>query len=322
MDNILDIAVGVLVDQAEQVLIAKRRPGTVGEGFWEFPGGKKEADESILDCLNRELAEEVGVTDLAGTPLIRFAHDRGPRPVRLHIWRIHDWTGQPGGKEGQLIRWVPQSQLDDNDLLPASDIILAALDLPRKYLVTPPYDPAQAREWFRELSATVSAGIQLLWLKQDGLSASEYHGLAEQVIAQMHSQGVRVLLDRAPEWVESLQADGLQWEIAQGQEQPTRPLPEQYWYAVSVHDSQALAQAQALGADFATLEDLTAVAEVAGQYSPLGWPDFENMRGDLALPVYAGGGLKTTDVKDALAHNAQGVAIGGSRWPEMDSGQR
>src|SRR5699024_393422 len=123
-------------------------PDTPGAGYWEFPGGKREDGEALFDCLVRELVEEIGVTDPVGVPLIRFAHDRGPRPVRLHVWRIHDWTGEPGGREGQSLEWATHERLGKVNLLPATDVILAALALPRSYLITP--DPAgvEREVWF------------------------------------------------------------------------------------------------------------------------------------------------------------------------------
>lgn len=44
------------------VLLARRSPGEVLSGYWEFPGGKQEANESIYECLIRELQEELSIT--------------------------------------------------------------------------------------------------------------------------------------------------------------------------------------------------------------------------------------------------------------------
>ena len=41
----LHIAVGIIRDERGRVLISQRRPGTEGEGQWEFPGGKREPRE-------------------------------------------------------------------------------------------------------------------------------------------------------------------------------------------------------------------------------------------------------------------------------------
>lgn len=314
MDTPLDIAVGVLVDSQGRLLIAQRRPETPGAGYWEFPGGKQEQGEAIFDCLTRELAEEIGVTDLRGVPLIRFCHDRGPRPVRLHVWRIDDWTGTPGGREGQDIRWASTDELNSVSLLPATDVILAALALPRQYLITPGILDYGEIDWFEGLDQALASGTRLLRLRDPALTDTEYARLAERVIELARTYQTAVLLDRDTDMVEALGAAGLHWSVDQLERAGGRPVSSQHWFVVSAHSSAELDAAVEAGADFATLSPV-AVTTSHPEASPLGWPGFENERGELALPVYALGGLGPDDAEDAIAHNAQGVAAITGLWP-------
>jgi 8-oxo-dGTP diphosphatase len=57
----VDVAVGVLM-QGDQFLLTSRPEGKVYAGYWEFPGGKLEAGESVEQALRRELQEELGIT--------------------------------------------------------------------------------------------------------------------------------------------------------------------------------------------------------------------------------------------------------------------
>lgn len=50
-----------IIKKDDKVFIARRRPGKSLEGFWEFPGGKQESNESPESALNRELNEELGM---------------------------------------------------------------------------------------------------------------------------------------------------------------------------------------------------------------------------------------------------------------------
>jgi hypothetical protein len=43
----VDVAVGILINAQQQFLLTSRPPGKVYEGYWEFPGGKLEAGESV-----------------------------------------------------------------------------------------------------------------------------------------------------------------------------------------------------------------------------------------------------------------------------------
>lgn len=315
MNDVLDIAAGVLVDAQGRLLIAQRRAGTPGAGYWEFPGGKREAGEAIFGCLARELAEEIGVTDLRGVPLIRFVHERGPRPVRLHVWRIHDWTGEPGPREGQRIRWTASDTLDDVDLLPATDVILTALALPRRYLITPRLAEAGDRDaWFAALDGALEGGARMLRLRDADLTDADYAQLAAVVIARARRRGAKVLLDRDVDMAEALDADGLHWSGQRLASSRRRPVATARWFAVSAHGPDELDAALAAGADFATVSPVAATA-THPRVRPLGWPGFEALRGDRALPVYALGGLRASDQADALAHNAQGIAAIRGLWP-------
>ncbi|RJS92201.1 Nudix family hydrolase [Salinisphaera sp. Q1T1-3] len=317
----IDIAVGVLVDSRGRVLIARRRPDTPGAGFWEFPGGKREPDESIETCLSRELAEEIGVTNLRSRPLIRFTHDRGPRPVRLHVARIDQWTGEAAGREGQAVRWCDRDALSGVELLPATDVILAALSLPPVYLITPPVGRTrEAREsWFSALDRALRhQGTPdtppMLRLRQPQLEDDDYAALARDVLVRARPFSARVLLDRSAALVERLNAHGLHWSARRAQRADDRPIGRDRWFAVSTHDSDELAHAETLGADFATLSPVARTASHP-EARPLGWPAFEAYRGERALSVYALGGLGPTDLAPALDHYAQGVAGIREFWP-------
>ena len=113
MTDVIHVAVGVLIDDANCVLLARRQKGTHLEGYWEFPGGKVELDETVEAALARELAEELGVSIGETSPLMTVAHDYGEKQVLLDVHRVLSWTGEPHGAEGQPIAWVSASSLDD-----------------------------------------------------------------------------------------------------------------------------------------------------------------------------------------------------------------
>ena len=112
MTDIIHVAVGVLIDDANCVLLARRQKGTHLEGYWEFPGGKVEVDETVEAALARELTEELGVSIGETLPLMTVAHDYGEKQVLLDVHRVMSWTDEPHGAEGQPIAWVSESALD------------------------------------------------------------------------------------------------------------------------------------------------------------------------------------------------------------------
>ena len=55
-----------VIEKNGKILITRRRPGEKMEGFWEFPGGKIEKNESVYECLEREIKEELSIDIISG----------------------------------------------------------------------------------------------------------------------------------------------------------------------------------------------------------------------------------------------------------------
>jgi 8-oxo-dGTP diphosphatase len=104
----IDVAVGVLIDGEGRFLLTSRPEGKVYAGWWEFPGGKLEAGETVEQALRRELHEELGITIGAAVPwkteLVDYDHAR----VRLHFCKVHAWQGAFEMREGQAMAWQTQ----------------------------------------------------------------------------------------------------------------------------------------------------------------------------------------------------------------------
>jgi 8-oxo-dGTP diphosphatase len=101
----VDVAVGVLIDAGGRFLLTSRPAGKVYAGYWEFPGGKLEAGETVEQALRRELHEELGVDIGPATPwkveLVDYPHAR----VRLHFCKVFDWQGGFEMREAQQMAW-------------------------------------------------------------------------------------------------------------------------------------------------------------------------------------------------------------------------
>lgn len=106
----VDVAVGVLIEReasgAEgRFLLTSRPAGKVYAGYWEFPGGKLEAGETVDQALRRELIEELGVTIGAIHPWKIEIVDYPHALVRLHFCKVFDWAGEFEMREGQTMAW-------------------------------------------------------------------------------------------------------------------------------------------------------------------------------------------------------------------------
>ena len=101
----VDVAVGVLIDAEGRYLLTSRPAGKVYAGYWEFPGGKLEAGETVEQALRRELHEELGITIAAAEPWQVELFDYPHALVRLHFCKVFAWTGAFEMREGQKMAW-------------------------------------------------------------------------------------------------------------------------------------------------------------------------------------------------------------------------
>ncbi len=106
----LDVVAGV-IRRDGLLLIAQRLPEDTLGGYWEFPGGKVERHEALVDALQRELLEELGVETRIGAELHRVVHAYPDRDVRLYFFEATITAGEPKPIEAADVRWVRPDEL-------------------------------------------------------------------------------------------------------------------------------------------------------------------------------------------------------------------
>lgn len=125
--NIIYVAVGVIFNSQNKILVALRPNHKSQGGAWEFPGGKIELNETAEEALKRELLEEVGITVELAKPLIQCEHRYKHHHVILEVFQIEKFDGTAHGREGQVIDWVTIEQLQTLPLLSANHPIVTAI---------------------------------------------------------------------------------------------------------------------------------------------------------------------------------------------------
>ena len=102
---LVDVAVGVLIRPDGDFLLTSRPQGKVYAGYWEFPGGKQEAGETVGQALARELHEELGIVIGPAIPWRVATVDYPHALVRLNFCKVHEWTGELQMREAQSFSW-------------------------------------------------------------------------------------------------------------------------------------------------------------------------------------------------------------------------
>ncbi len=106
------IAVGIIVNQKNELLIALRPNDVMLGGLWEFPGGKKENGESLPDTVSRELTEELGVEVDVYKKFKKLKHAYSHFKITMHAYWCTILNGTPKPISGKELRWVSLSEID------------------------------------------------------------------------------------------------------------------------------------------------------------------------------------------------------------------
>jgi 8-oxo-dGTP diphosphatase len=121
------VAVGIVMNPAGEILIAKRQAHQDHGECWEFPGGKIEPDETVELAIQRELLEEVGIEVHQSEPWLEIHHDYPHKSVCLKVQKITAYSGMALGKEGQAVDWVKPEALSQYVWPEANQEIVQAL---------------------------------------------------------------------------------------------------------------------------------------------------------------------------------------------------
>jgi 8-oxo-dGTP diphosphatase len=124
----LQVTAGILVDRGT-ILACQRLAGNDHAGKWEFPGGKREAGETLRDCLRRELEEELGIEARIGSEVWRVQHRYPERnELELFFYSVAETRGTIRNRAFAALRWVPIGSLSGLDFLAADRAVVEALD--------------------------------------------------------------------------------------------------------------------------------------------------------------------------------------------------
>lgn len=112
------VVTAAVIERDGRFLVTRRQHGVHLEGFWEFPGGKVDAGETLEASLVRELREELAVDSRIGDEIFTVTHQYPERAVELHFFRC-DLAGEPAPQLGQEMRWVTRAEMGALSFPPA-----------------------------------------------------------------------------------------------------------------------------------------------------------------------------------------------------------
>lgn len=303
------VAAGIIRDGCGHLCLSRRPPHKHQGGLWEFPGGKVEEGEAVADALARELHEELGIDVAASAPFMTVIHQYPELCVTLHFRDVTHWQGEPRGREGQPVEWVPLSALSGRAFPAANQPVATALHLPPELVIVP-----------EDLDETaVLAGLERLDAAHQGvyLRGWSQSPALPRLAARCRQLGLRF-------WVRD-DADLATREGAFGLHLGTAALASMATLAdapafdgvlsAACHDDDQLRQARALGCDMVLLSPVAATP-THPDARPLGWAGFREILYGQPLAGYALGGVGPDDLAWAREQGGFGVAGIRAFWPD------
>lgn len=309
--NRIDVVIGVIVNPRNEVLVTQRHNNAHQGGLWEFPGGKREADEDIIDTLARELKEEIGITVVDASRLIEINYDYDDRIVNLKVFTIDVFEGIARSCEGQTIQWVPIISLHEVAMPAANAGIVQAITLPDTYLITP--EPEDLESFLTTLQNCLLGGIRLIQYRDKSATDSQYAQRLDTIKELAHQSGAKVLINRSIEMFTQVNADGLHLTADQLLALEDRPVANECLLSASCHNLDEVEQANKIGADFIMLSPVLPTLTHPGAPT-LGWEKTKQLIQRAHMPVYALGGMEPGHIPLARVNGAQGIAGIRSLW--------
>ena len=308
---LIDVAVGVVSDAQGRVLLASRPAGKPYAGWWEFPGGKVEAGETVAQALARELHEELALDIEDARPWVTREHQYEHAHVRLHFTRVTRWRGEAQAREQQQFGWF---FINDQNLptpaLPATLPVLRWLRLPEIIGIS------QAKElgqdiFIAALEQAFAQGLRGLIIREPGWNDAHVNSLLDAVLPLARRADARVLVSSRHDAALWQRAGGVHFTSADLKACIKRPALE--WVSASVHQREEIAHAAQLGVDFCLLGHISPTASHIG-LPPMDWAGFKYHAQHCELPVFALGGLTVAHLAVAQSHGAHGIALMRSLW--------
>ena len=328
--RIIDVALAVIKDEQGRYLVAQRPVTTDHAGYWEFPGGKREAGESRLQALKRECSEELGIKVQHARPLFRWVYEyrklegasveaapgHSDRHVRLDAWLIDDYSGEAHGAEGQQVRWLSANEFSDYRFLQANKILMKVLALPAYYAITPEIDMVEG--FYSQLDTLFAQNVSLLQFRAKNLSPAEYKIHASRLMQYSASHDMTIMLNAEPAWVATLGGDtGLHLTSQRLMHLDQRPIADNRWLSASCHNVEQLRQAEHIACDFVVLSPVLPT-QSHPHAATLGWEALECLVSNTNIPVYALGGMTKAHLDQTQQLGCQGIAGISMFWGESN----
>ena len=282
-----------------QILLSKRHQNSHQGGLWEFPGGKFETGEDPKACLNRELEEELGIRIRDAEFMFQIPWDYGDKAIRLWVYEVFAFDGEPQGLEGQPVQWFSVGAVKTLQFPKANDAIVRAIGLPRMMRI---YDPSLMLE--PVMWGTQTENRCLLYFR--GLLPDiELENAIDAALSRGHQ--LILTLDQLPCFrpgcgVHLRKTDPVSDALGQFEK-----LNEPWPITAGIRHERDIERQRMWPSDALLISPVRETPS-HDDMQPLGWERFSELARKVGVPAYALGGMTRDDQSIVTEHAGFGIA--------------
>lgn len=301
------IAIGVIFNQQDQVLIAKRQHDKHLAGYWEFPGGKLMPGESFKTALRRELVEEVGINALTAIKFFATRYQYTDRNLTFQCFKVTNYSGDVTLSSYQSRRWVSLNELAEVGFPAANHAIIDALTLPMQYVIAD--ENIMGAKLFSSVESQLKSGARLIQHRAGSIAESEYVANSHRLKYLCSQYGAKYLANCPLDWLSRVKPSGVHLnshslkEVFEGNQQ----IYDFELYSAACHNEEDISMANQLGLRCLLIGPVNFTMSHPGG-NKLGWKRFNQLCSYANVPVYALGGMCVNDYRTAVMHGGQGIA--------------
>ena len=308
--NIVRAAAAVIQRQDGFLLMAQRPPGRGWSGWWEFPGGKIEENESPFEALQRELKEEINISANDATLWFERSYIYPDKKVYIYFFKVTDWTGEITSCENQLLDWQNPSYPSVAPILPTNLFVLKSILLPPVYAITNIAEMGETL-FFERLKIKLEEGLKMIQVREKNLPYQDVKRIAQKILDLAKPYQAKVLVNENEKLALDIGADGVHYpsdSLSQLKQRPNFSI-----CSTSCHNLEELMMAQDLNMSFAVLSPIQKT-ESHPTIDPVGWDFFSECANKLDIPIYALGGMTQETLATSWRYGGHGIAMQRAIW--------
>ena len=306
----INVAVGVLIDSNKKILLAQRSKSRTWAGWWEFPGGKLEKNELPEEALIRELKEEVDIDVVNYKKWVTRNYAYEEHNVTLYFFKVTQWNGELNPRENQKLLWISPREVNKTTILPPNIFILNALSLPTHYGITN-ISETPKEIFLTQLLKQLEQGLRMIQIREKNLPLEELKEITLEIIRICKPFSAKVILNSSIELANDLNANGVHLNSIELKKFTKKS--KNIIVGASCHSEEDLKIAQDKEVDFVVFSPVNKTISHP-EIVPLGWVKFLSIANKFDIPIYALGGMKKSDINNALDSGAIGIASQRDIW--------